>query len=254
MKQYGETNVNKYQEMKDSRLTKGLRVLRREGLTMFLYRFIRYLERCSYRAATPLVVSFFPRGHFLYQGKKLRYFHHKKNLTWTNERRVEIPITMNYIKNSSQKRILEVGAVLPNYFPSLPLEVVDKFEKRPGIINEDVISFKPKQKYGLIISISTLEHVGFDDDVKDPDGILKALHNLKSKCLAKGGKIIVTLPLGYNKNVDKHLWEGSIPFSEEYYLRRYGYNRWQQVPKEKVRNAKYGFLRANAIVVGIIKA
>ena len=81
MKQYGEMDVNKYQEMKDSRIAKGLRVLRREGLTMFLYRFIRYLERCSYRVATPFVVSFFPRGHFLYQGQKLRYFHHKKNLT-----------------------------------------------------------------------------------------------------------------------------------------------------------------------------
>ena len=257
MKQYGEMNVNKYQEMKDSRIAKGLLVLRREGLTIFLYRFIRYLERCSYRAATPLVVSFAPSGNFLYQGKKLRYFHHKKNLTWTNERKVEIPIAISYIKEylkSNSKPILEIGAVLPHYYPAAKHDVVDKFEKKNGIINEDVITFKPTVKYDLIISISTLEHVGFDDDIKDPNGILKALANLKSNCLSKKGKMIITIPIGYNKYVDQHLAEKKLGFDEEYYLRRSGFNKWKQSNREECLNIRYGFLRANAIAVGVINS
>jgi hypothetical protein len=38
--------------------------------------------------------------------------------------------------------------------------VLDKYEQAPGVINEDVVSFSPPQKYDLIVSVSTLEHVG----------------------------------------------------------------------------------------------
>ena len=68
-------------------------------------------------------------------------------------------------KNTSWKNIFEVGSVLSHYFP-INHDVLDKYEKGHGVINQDVVDFKPHNKYDLIVSISTLEHVGFDDNTK----------------------------------------------------------------------------------------
>ena len=48
-----------------------------------------------------------------------------------------------------------------------------------------------------IVSISTLEHVGWDENTKDPDKIFQAIKNLKSYLVPRG-KLIVTMPIGYN--------------------------------------------------------
>ena len=255
MKKYGEMNVNKYREMKDSRFKKGLRIIKREGLLSFTYRFFYYLNRCFLRIASPVVINLIPRRYFYYKNKRLSYFLHKKNLTWTNERAIEVPIIMDYVKNSVTKKILEVGAVLHHYYPKFKHDVLDKFEKSKGIINEDVVNFKPKERYDLIISISTLEHVGFDDDIKDSEGIIKALNNLKENCLKKNGKMIITLPLNYNKYVDKYIYTNQLSFDEEHFFKRVGFNKWKETSKEKVKQLKYNSerLNANAILVGLIE-
>jgi hypothetical protein len=56
----------------------------------------------------------------------------------------------------------------------------------------------------LIVSISTLEHVGWDEEDKNPVKVLQAIEILKS-LLAPLGKIVVTLPLGYNPIIDDYL-------------------------------------------------
>ena len=254
MKKYGEMDINKYREMNDSRITKGLRIIKREGPWSFTYRSLLYLNRCFLRALTPLVIALAPTTYFQYQGKKLPYFRHKKSLTWINERAIEIPIIMDYIHNSSAKTILEVGAVLPHYYPALQKEVIDKFEIGPGISNEDVVTFTPHKKYDLIVSISTLEHVGFDDDIKDPLGIIKALNNLKLNCLQKGGKMVITIPIGYNKDVDGHLFTNNLGFNEEYFFKKKNvFNTWKEISKEEAKKIEYSGFHAKAIVVGIIK-
>ena len=140
---------------------------------------------------------------------------------------------------------------MPHYYPSIKKEVIDKFEKGMGITNTDVLNFSPNEKYDLIVSISTLEHVGYDDDVKDPDGTLKAIRNLK-KCLSNGGKMLVTLPLKYNKSVDKLLNENRLGFTEEHYYKRSILNRWKETTKGDAMKVKHDHFRANAIVVGEI--
>jgi hypothetical protein len=54
------------------------------------------------------------------------------------------------------------------------------------------------------VSISTLEHVGWDEMTREPMKILKAIENLKNLTNPKG-KIVVTLPLGYNPELDRLL-------------------------------------------------
>ena len=66
------------------------------------------------------------------------------------------------------------------------------------------------------MSISTLEHVGCDEDPRDPIKVLLAIQNLKN-LIVSGGKVVITLPLGYNAGLDKLLKEGKIHFTEQYF-------------------------------------
>ena len=192
---------------------------------------------------------------FIFQETSYNYFYHIYNSTCLNERAVELPIIWKIIKEYEDKKILEVGNVLSHYF-SFQHDIVDKYEKGSGIINKDIVDFHPSQKYDLIVSISTLEHVGWDEKPKDPRKILIALENLK-KCLASKGKMVVTLPLGYNLALDKFLEEGNIEFTEQYYLKRIqGTNEWKEVGWDEVKGIEYDtFLHsAKGLVIGIIKA
>ena len=188
---------------------------------------------------------------FVFNGKKYKYFHHP--LSWNSERVIEIPLILEMMNKHKGLKILEVGNVLSN-FTKLKKDTLDKYEKSESVINEDVVSFKPEKKYNLIVSISTLEHVGWDEKPKEPTKVIKALKNLK-KCLSKDGQIMLTLPVGYNTTMDKLIKENKIIFKEKYYFIRISKNnRWKQVNFDDVKNIKYSqrFPHANAILFGII--
>ena len=87
--------------------------------------------------------------------------------SFDNERSVEIPVVQSFIKHTTGKSVLEIGNVLFNY-QQPPAEVVDKFEKRPWVINQDIVDFSPGKQYDLIVSISTIEHVGLDVTGQSP--------------------------------------------------------------------------------------
>jgi len=95
-----------------------------------------------------------------------------------NERAVEIPIIWHIVRENKGKRILEAGNVLSHYF-RVDHDIVDKYERAEDVINEDVVNFQPSKKYDLIVSISTLGHVGWDENPKEPSKILKAIEHLK---------------------------------------------------------------------------
>jgi len=138
---------------------------------------------------------------FKFQGKRYKYFIRRYNHTWGNERAIEVPLIMEAVLGFKGKKILEFGNVLSHYF-SFKHDVLDKYEKGKGVINEDVCSFNSDKKYDLIVSISTLEHVGWNTgEKKDKKKIKKAIENLK-KLLSPKGKIISSVPLGYNPSLD----------------------------------------------------
>ena len=118
---------------------------------------------------------FSEQKNFIFRGKSYRYFYDIINNTWMNERSVEISIVMKMVNENKGKRILEIGNVLSNYY-DVPHDVVDKYEKAPNVINQDVVDFKTNDKYDLIVSISTLEHVGWDEE---PQMMKKFLKHLK---------------------------------------------------------------------------
>lgn len=195
-----------------------------------------------------------PHFFFVFRGKRFGYATYWYSHTFLTERHVEVSIGKDFLKRHKGERILEIGNVLSHYFPD-PHTIVDKYEIAPGVINEDVISYAAKQKFDAIISISTLEHVGYEERPMEPKKILSAIENLK-RLVKKGGEILITVPIGYNPYLDKMLKTEELKFTEEYYLRRTSErNDWVQTDKAKALKARFDspFQAANAILVGIIR-
>jgi hypothetical protein len=118
--------------------------------------------------------------------------------------------------------------------------VLDKYDPAPHVLNEDVIYFKPVEKYDAIISISTLEHVGWDEDVRDPAKFITAVRNLTENCLAPGGCMLVTVPLGYNTYLDDNLAMGADYFNEKYFLKRVSAKKELRVFEELTPDPRAG--------------
>ncbi len=188
---------------------------------------------------------------FTFKGEKYQYFFHKYNEAWGNERSVEIPIIKKYVDKYDCDDILEVGNVLSHYFKTCH-DVVDKYEKAVGVINQDVVDYNPKKQYKLIVSISTLEHVGWDEQPKDPEKVFLAMNNLKD-CLVNGGTLVVTMPIGANPHLDNYLKTGRIKFTENYYLKRISKdNRWVELGSDFIKgNYSSPYPLANVLFVGI---
>jgi hypothetical protein len=186
---------------------------------------------------------------FLVRGKAYQYY--DSTLTWYNERSVEIPFILEEVRMNEHKNILEIGNVLSHhiYFKH---DIIDKYEIAYGVTNSDVADFASDKKYELIVSISTLEHVGWDEKLRDDLKITRALENLKKH----GKRIIVTIPLGYNPNLDMLLRKGTVTFSQRRCLLRVSRgNSWKEVSWDDIQYAKYGepLPFANGLLIGIIE-
>ena len=192
---------------------------------------------------------------FKFQGKNYEYLYNEHNVTWTNERAVEIPIVFEILNQYKGKNILEVGNVLSWYFP-VNHDVLDKYEKAAGVINKDIVDFKPSRKYDLIMSISTLEHIGWTKPEKqEPMKTLKAIKKMEGM-LAPGGRMVITFPLGENPHLDNLFKRGKITFTRTYYMKRISKdNEWIEVDWKQICNARYNtpYDFANGLVIGIIE-
>jgi len=197
-------------------------------------------------------ILFKSNNTFRFNGKELKYFYHWYNFPPESERTVEIPIVLSELQNK-ELEILEIGNVMNHYFP-FKHDVIDKYEKAKGVINEDIVDYAPSKKYDLIFSISTLEHVGFDEPIKDPTKTMGAVSNIIS-LLKSGGRAIIVVPLGYNENIDKLVFSKDKVFNSEFYLKRISSdNKWIQIDKPAANSIRYGdpYPKANGLLVGII--
>lgn len=139
-------------------------------------------------------------GTFSFLGQVHPYLADSYNGTRFNERAVEVPVALYLLNHAAH--VLEVGAVLPHYLPGWPLPdhvVVDLYEKYPGVINDDVLSWEPYDTFDLIVSISTLDHLLSAEDV------CLAVERMKS-WLAPGGTMLITLPHGQPSSVGGGPW------------------------------------------------
>jgi hypothetical protein len=191
---------------------------------------------------------------FTFADTEYRYFVHGYNVTWRNERAVEIPIALRLLDQAGAGRVLEVGNVLSHY-GRRGHDVVDKYESVPGVINADIVEMNTDRRYDLILAISTLEHVGFDEERRDVEKPRRAVARMLAM-LAPGGTLLVTVPLGYNESLDTDLREGAIAFDDLRYLKRTSAdNRWLEVSAAEVQTVAYGhpFPWANGLAIGILR-
>jgi len=196
------------------------------------------------------------RPSFVLVGRRHNYFWHDYNMTWRNERCVEVAIARAELAAAAGRRVLEVGNVLSHYQP-VAHDIVDKYERAPRVWNQDVIDFRPAQRYDLILCLSTIEHVGWDETPRDPGKAIRALTHLRDRCLAPGGRMLVTFPIGHHPELDRAFGEGRLPFVESHAMLREGrFTNWREATWPEVRSAKYGspYPFANAIVIGIAVA
>lgn len=198
-----------------------------------------------YRTTSP------KRETFTLGGIEYPYFFHPYNCTWINERTVEIPVIQSLINSATPSSMLEVGNVLSYYF-DLNHTVLDKWEQsyfRP-VINQDILLFNPQKRFDVIVSISTIEHVGWDECPKAEDAVIIAFKKLQS-LLTPTGKAFVTIPVGYNHYLDQSLPDLVSNLVVPQCLKRISQdNHWIEVEFAEALQCKYGepYGCANAVV------
>jgi SAM-dependent methyltransferase len=192
-------------------------------------------------------------GDFVLDGRRYRYLYSRHKFTWLTERAVEVPVAQALVDGYAADRVLEIGNVLSHYRPQQH-QVVDKYETAPGVRNEDVLDLEGIGEFDLIVAISTLEHVGWDEAPRDPAKAAKAVGRLRS-LLAPGGVLAITVPVGYNPAFDAALRSGEVALDRAVALRRAGGTRWREVPPADVWSAPYDFLlyRARGVLFGFIE-
>lgn len=181
------------------------------------------------------------------------YFVHHYNRAWRNERTVELSLALDYLDRTTPGRTLELGNVLAHY-RAIDHEILDKYEESPGVLNEDIVDFHPATPYDRVVSISTLEHVGWDERPREPDKCLRAYRNIRT-LVRDGGSILLTCPVGQNPHLDEYLQAGEIDFPVQHFLKRVSAdNRWEECTPADTVGAKYHapFRNANALFIGIV--
>ncbi len=172
------------------------------------------------------------------------------------ERRVEIPVALDFLAahRADGVHVLEIGNVLHRYTDDRRTGV-DKYEKGPGILNSDVVDFDPPASFDVVLAISTLEHVGFDEDRQDLGKFRRAVEHLYERCLRPGGWMLITVPLGYHPEVDRVVLGGHLGLGEVRVLLHASWlGEWKEEPLEKVaRNGPpmYPYHRHRSAAVAI---
>ena len=223
-----------------------------EGVFTYLWRQVLY-------AAYPIYskIYFDKAKKYIFQKRGYQYCLEKYNLSWRTERMVEIPIFQKLIRDNSKLHILEIGNVLKHYesSPKSRWAVVDKYEIYEGVINRDIFVYNPKEKFDLIVSISTIEHIGMEDGAISPNKAKQVINWVRNNLLNAHGRFIITIPIGYNKHLDKQIFKDEILFAEKYYMTRLSKLEWVQTSEDKVSHSEYGrpYTGANALFIGIIR-
>lgn len=201
--------------------------------------------------AAPLVLRCARPARFTFRGETLPLFLHRYNTTWLNERAVEIPVARRFLAEGAG-RVLEIGNVMSHYGPA-DWDIVDRFERGPRVRNCNIAAFRPELPYDTVLSISTFEHIGFDDEETDSgERLLASLAHVREALLAPGGRLLVTAPLGYNPSFDDLAFAGRLGFDEQAFLLRTGRFRWREAGADEARGARYGapFPYGNCVLFG----
>ena len=185
-------------------------------------------------------------GEFGFDGERYAYLYGAYKRSWVTERAIEVPIVQRAVDAHPGGQVLEVGNVLSHYRPQRHT-IVDKYEQAPGVHNLDVFDLASlEQEFELVVAVSTIEHVGWDEDPRVPGKAVDALCALYER-VAPGGRLLLTIPAGYNPSLDEALRAGAVAFTSLAGMRRQGGGTsWRQTPPDEAWSAPYDFLLYSA--------
>ena len=101
--------------------------------------------------------------------------------------------------------VLEVGNVL-SFAGVTGHTVVDKYDRGDGVLNVDIMEYRPSKRFSLVLSISTLEHIGWDEDPREPE---KASDTMRLMC-DMGDSVLITIPVGWHRQLERKFLEGPL--------------------------------------------
>lgn len=235
-------------------LKKALSVYKKEGFFTLIRKIFTYVIHIFTYVIHKLNYEVFNK-YFELDGRKYKYFIHLYNAV-NSERVVEVSYVMDFLKRNDyeHKRVLEVGNVLTHYF-KFKHDIVDKYEKESYVKNIDIIDYNPIEKYDMIISISTVEHIGFDEPIKEYGKSKKAIQKIID-LLDDKGLAVITVPIRYNLEIDAIIKNNEINFTQRSFLKRISkLNLWKQTTMDDSLKYKYGskYPAANSIAILLYK-
>lgn len=188
----------------------------------------RAAHKATVVAATPYARITIGRRSFESPYGSLRYLVHSYNATWRFERCIEVPLARAFIA-AHPGRGIEVGNVLSHY-GAVAHEVVDKYERARHVRNIDVLDIVDAG-LAYVVSISTLEHVGWDEPELDESKALRALDHLRS-LLGEDGRMFLSFRLGHHPGLTRAIFNGNVPVELQAFYARRGAS-WEPIPKEE---------------------
>lgn len=230
-------------------------VRRAGGVRWFIRRFglAQVFLKPARQVLAPLIILLLRERSVEYRGASLPLVYARHNVTWANERCVELALAHALMADVRPERLLEVGHVTPHYFQGGHL-VVDKYE--PGSLRIDIVDFAPAERFELILSISTFEHIAFDEPGEAParEAVATKVSAALDRCrslLAPGGLLAITVPLGYNPALDAMIANGELGWDRASWFKRFPGRHWAQVSRAEAVRCRYGspYAFANAILL-----
>jgi cyclopropane fatty-acyl-phospholipid synthase-like methyltransferase len=132
-----------------------------------------------------------------------------------------------------------------------PWPVIDLNEKWPGATNADIMIYQPEQPLDLIVSISTLEHIGYN---KWTDTGLYKLSEVMvrlERMLAPGGVFVATVPIGWRPDMDAEIRTEQTGADQVWYMRQTSEveNTWTECTQDEALAQSRGrWARAMAVL------
>ncbi len=201
--------------------------------------FVRMAKEFGHAAVHVIYEGLLSRRTFVYDEKRYSYFYHSYNNACETERSIEIPIALEFLGRRPLGPVLEVGNVL-NHYAAFQHTVVDKYETAPDVANLDVADIDFPQAFASIISISTMEHVGWDEEPFDAQKSVRAISRLRGSLLP-GGEMLISFPIGHNAGLDQALREGNLGCTKVIGMKHINMmNDWMEVSLRELISCRLG--------------
>lgn len=135
----------------------------------------------------------------------IKYYSSDTNTTSSNERKIEIPLGLDFLSRFPNSSIIEVGAVMP-YYMTAGHRVIDLFDTYPRAEHVDAATLK--YNGANVLSISTIEHMGTDNSWYGK--LYKATNysagpEFLAKIVAESKNYLITFPIGWDRKLDEYV-------------------------------------------------